>query len=346
MARPLLSTLWFRADPTDSGPAEEAHRNDRPGELGERDPAFPDQRALDPAASLDSRSDEGRRPSTIAFRPRTASGIDPIPSSRRSAPPPRESEALVPGREWDRVRTDRPGAPHEACFVGVEIVIHLGRVHHQQPAAMRCQSGSHVLGPEAGEAISVLDHDRGHGLVTKERQELASLPVQGRPPSRSRPGQPPSRSSRPRPSLAPSADHDGCRLRRRERQPAGEIALRVGTGPGRPGDHGGPATAPPLPAPSTTADLRTPVPGIGAKPGTSTRSARGRAPSQRDAASAASRGAGPTTIAGDRSWRGFSGDRVPPPGWPPARRLSPRRAATRPSLPVRPGRSASAPSCG
>jgi hypothetical protein len=44
--------------------------------------------------------------------------------------------------------------------------VHLGRVHHQQPATMSCQSGLHVLGPEAGEVISVLDHDRGHGLVT------------------------------------------------------------------------------------------------------------------------------------------------------------------------------------
>jgi hypothetical protein len=48
-------------------------------------------------------------------------------------------------------------------------------------AATRCQSGLHVLGPEASKAISVLDHDRGHGLVTKERQELAPLSVQGRP---------------------------------------------------------------------------------------------------------------------------------------------------------------------
>jgi hypothetical protein len=63
----------------------------------------------------------------------------------------------------------------------LEIVVHLGRVHHQQPATMRCQSGLHVLGTEAGEAISVFDHDRGHGLITKERQKLAPLSVQGRP---------------------------------------------------------------------------------------------------------------------------------------------------------------------
>jgi len=70
--------------------------------------------AWGPAASLDSRSDEGRRPSTTASRPRTASGTDPIPSSRRISPLPRGSGASAPGREWGRARTGRPGAPHEA----------------------------------------------------------------------------------------------------------------------------------------------------------------------------------------------------------------------------------------
>jgi hypothetical protein len=54
-------------------------------------------------------------------------------------------------------------------------------VYPQQPATMRGQSGFHVLGPEAGEAISGLDHDRTHGLLTKERQELAPPSVQDRP---------------------------------------------------------------------------------------------------------------------------------------------------------------------
>src|SRR5579875_1292687 len=74
--------------------------------------------ALGSPASLGSRSGEGRRPSPTSSLPRSASGTDLIPNSRRSAPLPRASGAFVPGREWGQARIGRPGAPHEACFVG------------------------------------------------------------------------------------------------------------------------------------------------------------------------------------------------------------------------------------
>jgi hypothetical protein len=83
----------------------------------------------------------------------------------------------------------RDRGPHEAGFVGLEIVIHVRWIRHEQPAAMRCQSGLHVLGPEAGKAISVLDHDRGHGDLGAPGTCAASRSEQT--PPRSHHGQPP-----------------------------------------------------------------------------------------------------------------------------------------------------------
>jgi hypothetical protein len=118
----------------------------------------------------------------------------------RSAQPPERRP------QWTRSRDlDHPPTMVQSGHQGFETYIRW--IHHQQPAAMRCQSGLHVLGLEAGKAISVLDHNRGHGPVTKERQELAPPPVHSRPYLvATRPTIRP--SSPPRPSLVPPVDRD------------------------------------------------------------------------------------------------------------------------------------------
>ena len=62
--------------------------------------------------------------------------------------------------------------------VADQVVVDLGRVDHQQPPALRGQRRLDVLGAEAGEPVTVLDHDRRHGRVTQQREELLAVPVQ------------------------------------------------------------------------------------------------------------------------------------------------------------------------
>ena len=65
--------------------------------------------------------------------------------------------------------------------VAHQVVIDLGRVDHQQPAALRGQCRLDVLGAEPGEPVPVLDHDRRHGRVTQQGEELLAMPVERRP---------------------------------------------------------------------------------------------------------------------------------------------------------------------
>jgi hypothetical protein len=84
----------------------------------------------------------------------------------------------------------------------LEIVIHLRSIHHQQPAAIRCQSGLHALGPEAGKGsrcsttiVVTVCSRRAPGTCTASRSEQT--------PPRARPAQPSRRSLRPTRSVAP-----------------------------------------------------------------------------------------------------------------------------------------------
>jgi hypothetical protein len=86
---------------------------------------------------------------------------------------PKSAQDLVPGPLHLRRDPQAAGKRHRQVVRQLE---------QRFPRPASCWRRPHPRSwPTPSEAISVLDHDRGHGLITKERQELAPLSVQGRP---------------------------------------------------------------------------------------------------------------------------------------------------------------------
>src|SRR5579875_1753613 len=70
----------------------------------------------------------------------------------------------------------RPGRPMGGGTPAVEP----GAIDYHQLPALGGECSFHLLGPEPRQAVSVLDHDGGHGRVTQQSQELPMLSVQRR----------------------------------------------------------------------------------------------------------------------------------------------------------------------
>lgn len=68
-------------------------------------------------------------------------------------------------------------------YVPDQVIVHLGRINHEQPAALRREGYLHMFDAEVGEPVTMLDHDRGHGWACSSARNFSRSPLSAEPAS-------------------------------------------------------------------------------------------------------------------------------------------------------------------